>query len=78
MKIVDKADGTIPFSALEIGAVCKISYDGGNRPIYAMKIDPMEDADFNAYKAVDLENGELFDVISSKKVTPLEVELVVS
>lgn len=77
MKIVDTADGTIPFSALKIGAVCKISYDGGNRPTYAMKIDTMEDSNFNTYNAIDLENGELFDVISSKKVTPLEVELVV-
>ena len=76
MKIVDKADSTVPFSALTIGSVCKISYDEDNRPIYAMKIDSI-DVGFNTYNAVDLEDGELLDIATSEKVIPLEVELVV-
>lgn len=75
MKIVDKANGVVPFSALVIGSICKISYDEDNRPIYAMKIAPIEDADFNDYNAVDLEEGELLNIATSKKVIPLEVEL---
>lgn len=77
MKIIDKANSTTPFSALGVGSVCKISYDEGNCPVYAMKIDAIEDSGYNTYNAIDLENGELLDIATSKKVVPIEVELVV-
>lgn len=77
MKIIDKTDSTVPFSALGIGSVCKISYDEDNHPIYAIKVDAIEDANFNTYNAVDLENGELLRIATSTKVIPIKVELVV-
>lgn len=77
MKIIDKTNGTVPFSALRAGSVCKIFYDDCSRPVYAMKFDAIEDAGFSTYNAIDLENGELLDVATSSKVTPIEVELVV-
>ena len=75
MKIVDtRKENGMPFNTVFPGHMCRID-DEDDYPIYAMKIDPIEDADFNIYNAIDLENGELLNIATSKKVIPLEVEL---
>lgn len=76
MKIIDKADNTVPFSALTIGSVCKIPYEEGSKPAYVMKI-PRCNLGSECANAVDLEDGELFAVDAFTQVIPLEVELVV-
>lgn len=76
MKIIDKADSTVPFSALGIGSVCRIPYEEGSKPTYAIKIHRC-DFGSECVNAVDLEDGEVFEVDAFTQVIPIEVELIV-
>jgi hypothetical protein len=76
MKIIDKTDSTVPFSALGIGSVCKIPYEEGSKPSYVMKI-PRCNLGSECANAVDLEDGDVFEVDAFTQVIPIEVELVV-
>ena len=76
MKIIDKADSTVPFSALEIGAVCKIPDKESSKPTYVMKIHRCG-IDSERLNAVNLEDGVAFAEDKFTQVIPIEVELVV-
>ena len=76
MKIVDtKKENGVPFNAVCPGHICRIDDEEDGVPIYAMKIDCIEDSNYHIYNAIDLENGELLNIATSKKVIPLETEL---
>ena len=76
MKIIDKAESTVPFSALTIGSVCKIPYEEGSKPAYVMKI-PRCDLGTDCVNVVDLEDGDVFEVDAFTQIIPIEVELVI-
>ena len=74
MKIIDAQKNTVPFSSLSIGDVCRIPWDDCSKPTYAMRIMQYTDSGNNA---VDLEEGDVFEVAPSQQVVPIKVELTV-
>ena len=75
MKIVDTTKNCIRFDTLSCGQVCKIEWDDGSTS-YAMKIEPVKDADFGCtYNALDLDDGLVLCINGDTPIIPLAVEL---
>ena len=76
MKIVDVKESTVPFSSLSVGDVCRIPWDDGSKPTYAMRIETYDDGR-EIINAVDLEDGTTFEMAMSQPVVSIAVELTV-
>lgn len=76
MKIIDTKENTVPFGTLQDGSICKILWPDGSKPTYAIKMSAIEvDCGCSTYNAIDLEDGDPFELEHNYMVIPLNAEL---
>ena len=74
MNIIDTRENPVPYHTVKVGAICKILWDDCSKPTYAIKIDTI-DGNYGNYNAVDLEDGEAFELSLNHPTVVLNVEL---